>query len=80
MTGLHNGHSAIRGNAASVNLRSDDPILPELLRAGGSMSPEELGRIVDCDLSDPGFWDGGLAIIEAQLQAAEEAARAAGRI
>ena len=35
MTGLHNGHSTIRGNVASVNLRSDDPILPELLRAGG---------------------------------------------
>ena len=52
----------------------------ELLRAGGSMSPEELGRIVDCDLTDPGFWDGGLAIIDAQLVAAEEAARAAGRI
>ena len=44
------------------------------------MSPEELGRIVDCDLSDPGFWDGGLRIIEAQLDAAEAAARAAGRI
>jgi len=52
----------------------------ELLRAGGSMSPEDLGRIVDCDLSDPGFWDGGLRIIEAQLDAAEAAARAAGRI
>lgn len=52
----------------------------ELLRAGGSMSPEELGRIVDCDLTDPGFWDGGLEIIEAQLNDAEAAARAAGRI
>lgn len=35
MTGLHNGHSTIRGNVASVNLRREDPILPELLRAGG---------------------------------------------
>ena len=52
----------------------------ELLKAGGSMSPEELGRIVDCDLADPGFWDGGLAIIDQQLQAAEAAARAAGRL
>jgi len=52
----------------------------ELLRAGGSMSPEELGRIVDCDLTDPGFWDGGLAIIEQQLNDAESAARAAGRL
>lgn len=52
----------------------------EMLRSGGSMSPEELGRIVECDLTDPGFWDGGLAIIDAQLRAAEDAARAAGRI
>jgi oligoendopeptidase F len=52
----------------------------ELLSAGGSMTPEDLGRIVDCDLGDPRFWDGGLAIVEAQLDAAEAAARAAGRI
>ena len=51
----------------------------DLLRAGGSMSPEELGRIVDCDLADPAFWDGGLAIVDEQLTAAEEAAAAAGR-
>ena len=52
----------------------------ELLSAGGSMTPEDLGRIVDCDLGDPRFWDGGLAIVEDQLDAAEAAARAAGRI
>ena len=52
----------------------------DLLRAGGSMTPEELGAIVDCDLGDPGFWSGGLAIVEAQLDAAEQAARAAGRL
>ena len=51
-----------------------------LLRAGGSMPPEELGRIVDCDLNDAGFWDGGLAIIADQLDAAEAAARAANAI
>jgi oligoendopeptidase F len=51
-----------------------------LLSAGGSMAPEELGRIVGCDLADPGFWDGGLAIIEAQLDAAETAAFEAGRL
>jgi oligoendopeptidase F len=50
-----------------------------LLSAGGSMAPEELGRIVGCDLADPGFWDGGLALVEAQLAAAEEAAEAAVR-
>lgn len=52
----------------------------QLLSAGGSMPPAELGRIVDCDLDDPAFWTGGLTIIDAQLQAAEEAARAAGRV
>ncbi len=51
----------------------------ELLAAGGSQSPEELGRIVDVDLADPGFWDAGLDLVERQLEAAEEAAREAGR-
>jgi len=49
----------------------------ELLSRGGSGPPEELGRIVGVDLEDPGFWDGGLMIVEEQLAAAEEAARAA---
>ncbi len=48
----------------------------ELLAAGGSRSPEELGRIVDVDLSDPGFWDAGLDLVERQLEEAEAAARA----
>jgi oligoendopeptidase F len=52
----------------------------DLLRAGGSLEPAELGRIVDCDLDDPGFWDGGLDIIDAKVTAAEDAARAAGRL
>ena len=52
----------------------------ELLRSGGSRTPEELGRIVDVDLGDPGFWDGGLAIVEQQLVAAETAAAEAGRL
>ena len=56
------------------------PAYLDLLRAGGSMSPEELGRIVGVDLADPGFWDGGLAIIDAQLAAAEQAALDAGRL
>ena len=55
------------------------PAYLELLRAGGSLDPAELGRIVDCDLEDPGFWDAGLAIVERQLEAAEQAARDAGR-
>jgi oligoendopeptidase F len=52
----------------------------ELLSAGGSKWPEELGRVVDCDLGDPSFWNAGLDIVDAQLEAAETAARAAGRI
>ena len=56
------------------------PSYLELLSQGGSRSPEELGKIVDCDLGDPAFWDGGLTIIEQQLEAAEAAALASGRV
>jgi oligoendopeptidase F len=52
----------------------------EMLGAGGSRSPEELGRIVGIDLADPGFWDAGLDLVERQLTEAEEAARASGRV
>jgi oligoendopeptidase F len=52
----------------------------ELLRSGGSRTPDELGRIVGVDLADPRFWDGGLAIVEQQLEAAERAAAEAGRV
>jgi oligoendopeptidase F len=52
----------------------------ELLAAGGSKSPEELGRIVGVDLADPGFWDAGLDLVERQLQDAEAAAEASGRL
>ena len=52
----------------------------ELLSAGGSMDPESLGRIVDCDLSDPGFWDAGLDIVERQLETTIAAAVECGRL
>ncbi len=52
----------------------------EMLSAGGSLPPEELGRIVGVDLADPGFWDGGLAIVAEQLAVAEAAAAATGRV
>jgi oligoendopeptidase F len=52
----------------------------ELLAAGGSRSPEELGRMVGLDLGDPGFWSGGLAIVDEQLEAAETAAKESGRL
>jgi len=56
------------------------PAYLELLRAGGSRSPEELGAIVGVDLADPGFWDLGLDLVERKLDAAEAAAREAGRL
>ena len=56
------------------------PAYLELLAAGGSRSPGELGKIVGVDLADPGFWDLGLAIVDRQLEAAENAAREAGRL
>jgi oligoendopeptidase F len=52
----------------------------DLLRAGGSMAPEELGRLVDVDLADPGFWDRGLDIIERRLDETVAAAEASGRL
>lgn len=52
----------------------------DLLRAGGSMPPEELGKLVDVDLADPGFWDRGLDIIERRLDETIAAAVAAGRL
>lgn len=56
------------------------PAYLDLLAAGGSRSPEELGRIVGVDLSDPGFWQAGLDLVERQLTQAEEAAQASGRL
>ena len=53
------------------------PAYLELLSAGGSRSPEDLGRIVGVDLADPGFWNAGLDLVQEQLEAAEEAAREA---
>jgi oligoendopeptidase F len=51
-----------------------------MLSAGGSLPPAELGRLVGCDLDDPGFWSAGLAIVDQQLDRAVDAARQAGRL
>lgn len=56
------------------------PAYVEMLSTGGSKSPEELGAIVGCDLTDPAFWDAGLEIVAGQLERAESAAREAGRL
>jgi oligoendopeptidase F len=60
-----------------------EPFVPrylDMLRAGGSLPPQELGELVGIDLADPGFWDSGLALVDEQLAAAEAAAREAGRL
>jgi oligoendopeptidase F len=51
--------------------RSFVPRYLELLAAGGSKRPEELVAIVGIDLTDPGFWDAGLDLVEAELRSAE---------
>ena len=48
----------------------------ELLTAGGSRGPEDLGEIVGIDLRDPGFWERGLDLLERRLEDAEAAAQA----
>ncbi|MBA2637611.1 MAG: M3 family oligoendopeptidase [Solirubrobacterales bacterium] len=53
------------------------PAYLELLAAGGSRSPEDLAALVGIDLTDPGFWDRGLDLIEGQLREAQDAARQA---
>lgn len=46
----------------------------EMLAAGGSRTPEQLGEIVGIDLADPGFWDAGLKLVDDQLIEAESLA------
>jgi len=52
------------------------PSYIQMLSAGGSLPPEQLGQIVGIDLTDPGFWDAGLRLVDEQLQAAEALAAA----
>jgi oligoendopeptidase F len=51
----------------------------DLLRAGGSDTPEVLARIVGLDLSDPGFWAEGLEAVDRLLAEAEALAEKTGR-
>ena len=46
----------------------------DLLRAGGSRSPEELARLVELDLTDPSIWASGLDALGAELDEAERLA------
>ena len=57
-----------------------EPFVPrylDLLAAGGSRSPEQLGATIGINLSDPGFWDAGLDLIEELLSSAEALAASA---
>ncbi len=46
----------------------------ELLRAGGSDSPEALLARLELDIADASFWEGGLALLEDMLEQAEKLA------
>ena len=53
------------------------PSYLELLSAGGSDRPEALAALVGVDLTDPGFWNAGLAVIGDLVDEAEKLADAA---
>jgi oligoendopeptidase F len=46
----------------------------DLLRSGGSRSPEELARMVGLDLADPSIWASGIDALAAELDEAEQLA------
>ena len=52
------------------------PSYLQLLSAGGSESPDELGRLVGVDLSDPNFWSAGLQVVDELVSEAETLAAA----
>lgn len=43
-----------------------------VLRAGGSKSPQELMDMVGVDLSDPKFWQGGMKVLEGEIDQFED--------
>jgi oligoendopeptidase F len=43
----------------------------DMLSMGGSIAPDELVRRVGVDLTDPGFWDAGLDVLDAEVGRAE---------
>ncbi|MFQ5509381.1 MAG: M3 family oligoendopeptidase [Leptospirillia bacterium] len=54
------------------------PRYMDMLAAGGSDRPEALMRRIGVDITAPGFWDGGLKIIEGWVAEAYRHAEAAG--
>lgn len=49
------------------------PKLLDLLRAGGSASPQDILRNVGVDITDPAFWSKGLTLVEGMLTEFEAA-------
>jgi oligoendopeptidase F len=47
----------------------------EFLAAGGSTPPDQLVRRVGMDITDPGFWDAGLKIVDGMVTEVERLAR-----
>jgi oligoendopeptidase F len=50
----------------------------DVLRSGGSKSPEELAQIVGLDLTDPKIWESGIDALAAELDEAEALATEVG--
>jgi oligoendopeptidase F len=50
----------------------------EMLSKGGSVSPTDLVAPLGVDINDPGFWDGGLQLLDQMVTHAEELARTVG--
>ena len=48
----------------------------DFLAAGGSQRPDELVRTLGMDITDPGFWDAGLGILDGMVGEVEELAKA----
>ena len=46
----------------------------DFLASGGSMAPDEAVRKVGVDITDPGFWDSGLDIVEEMVAQVERLA------
>ena len=61
-------------------LEGDSMVEPyfEVLRSGGSKSPEELAQIVGLDLTDPSIWESGIDAFAVELDEAEALAREIG--
>lgn len=50
----------------------------EFLAAGGSTRPDELVATLGMDITDPGFWDAGLTILDGMVSQIEDLAETAG--